>query len=101
MIPTGKNRSTGREVNPSTNLFNAYLTMTKLKSNPGLPGECPAANNLSHDTANNRNFIYKFRSYGAVNTLRLGYKTGQLMLYSEIIAVCSQIHTKHMNTMCG
>jgi len=22
-------------------------------------------------------------------------KTGQLMLYREIIAVCSQIHTKH------
>jgi hypothetical protein len=23
------------------------------------------------------------------------------MLYSEIIAVCSQIHKKHMNTLCG
>jgi len=23
------------------------------------------------------------------------------MLYREIIAVCSQIHTKHMNTVCG
>jgi hypothetical protein len=23
------------------------------------------------------------------------------MLYSEIIAVCSQIHTKHTNTLCG
>jgi hypothetical protein len=23
------------------------------------------------------------------------------MLYSEIIAVCSQIHTKHMNALCG
>jgi hypothetical protein len=23
------------------------------------------------------------------------------MLYSEIIAVCSQIHTKHTNAMCG
>jgi hypothetical protein len=23
------------------------------------------------------------------------------MLYSEIIAVCSEIHTKHINTMCG
>jgi hypothetical protein len=32
--------------------------------------------------------------YCAVNTLRLGYKTSQLMLYREIIAVCSQIHTK-------
>jgi len=23
------------------------------------------------------------------------------MLYREIIAVCSQIHTKHINTFCG
>ena len=23
------------------------------------------------------------------------------MLYSEIIAVCSQIHMKHINTLCG
>jgi len=23
------------------------------------------------------------------------------MLYSEIIAVCSQIHKKHRNTLCG
>jgi hypothetical protein len=23
------------------------------------------------------------------------------MLYSEIIAVCSEIHTKHINTICG
>jgi hypothetical protein len=23
------------------------------------------------------------------------------MLYKEIIAVCSQIHTKHVNTLCA
>ena len=23
------------------------------------------------------------------------------MLYSEIMAVCSEIHTKHINTLCG
>ena len=23
------------------------------------------------------------------------------MLYKEIIAICSQIHTKHINTVCG
>jgi hypothetical protein len=23
------------------------------------------------------------------------------MLYTEIIAVCSQIHKKHINTLCG
>jgi len=28
-------------------------------------------------------------------------KLSQLMLYREIIAVCSEIHTKHTNTLCG
>jgi len=23
------------------------------------------------------------------------------MLYREIIAICSQIHTEHINTLCG
>jgi len=33
--------------------------------------------------------------------LRTHLKTGQLMLYREITAVCSQIHTKLINTLCG
>jgi hypothetical protein len=33
--------------------------------------------------------------------LEIFIKTSQLMLYREIIAVCSQIHTKHINTLCG
>ena len=28
-------------------------------------------------------------------------KTSQLMLCREIMAVCSEIHTKHINTVCG
>ena len=28
-------------------------------------------------------------------------QTSQLMLYREIIAVCSQIHTEHINRVCG
>jgi hypothetical protein len=28
-------------------------------------------------------------------------KTSPLMLYREIIAVCSEIHTEHINTLCG
>ena len=28
-------------------------------------------------------------------------KTSQLMLYREIIVVCFQVHTKHINTLCG
>jgi len=27
-------------------------------------------------------------------------KTSQLMLYREIIAICSEIHTKYINTLC-
>jgi len=33
--------------------------------------------------------------------LRTRLKTSQLVLYREIIAVCSEIHTKHINTLCG
>jgi hypothetical protein len=28
-------------------------------------------------------------------------QTNLLMLYREIIAVCSEIHTKHINKLCG
>ena len=28
-------------------------------------------------------------------------KTNQLMVYREIITVGSEIHTKHINTLCG
>ena len=38
--------------------------------------------------------------YRAVNTVSV-IQTNQLMLYREIIAVCSQIHTKHISTLCG
>ena len=36
-----------------------------------------------------------------ISCLNLCYKTSQLMLYREVISVCSQIHTKHINTVCG
>jgi len=28
-------------------------------------------------------------------------KTSQSMLYRKIVAGCSDIHTKHINTLCG
>ena len=28
-------------------------------------------------------------------------KSSQLILYRDIMAVCSEIHTKHINTVCG
>jgi len=48
-------------------------------------GERPSTNCLSHSQTLSVSVI----------------KTSQLMLYKEIIAVCSQIHTKHTNTLCG
>jgi len=33
--------------------------------------------------------------------LRLGYKTNQLMMYKEIIAVFSEIRKKPITTLCG
>jgi hypothetical protein len=49
----------------------------------------------------NLHYIQRPSLYRAVNTLRIGYKTSQLILYREIIAICSEIHTKHINTLCG
>jgi len=46
-------------------------------------------------------YIQRSIPYRAVTHSLSVIKTGQLMLYSEIIAVCSQIHTKHINTLCG
>ena len=46
-------------------------------------------------------YIQSLSSYRAINTLHISYKTSKLTLYREIIAVCSQIHTKHINTLCG
>ena len=46
--------------------------------------------------------MYKYPVRTAQQTLFVSLiKTSQLMLYREIIAVCSQIHTKHINTLCG
>jgi len=42
---------------------------------------------------------YTYSTHRAGNTLFLGYKTSRLMLYREIVAVCSQIHTKHTYTV--
>ena len=48
-----------------------------------------------------RNYINRSSPYRAVNTICPVIKTSQLMLCREIIAVCSQMHTKHINTLCG
>jgi hypothetical protein len=42
-------------------------------------------------------FQFVLRSKHTVSVI----KTRQLMLCSEIIAVCSHMHTRHTNTLCG
>jgi hypothetical protein len=50
----------------------------------------------------NLNYFWRLSSYRAVNTIRLRCKN-QLAdaVDGEKVAVCSEIHTKHMNTQCG
>jgi hypothetical protein len=49
-----------------------------------------------------RIFIYLLDCSSEVFSYDLSViKTSQLMLYREIIAVCSEIHTKRINTLCG
>jgi hypothetical protein len=48
---TGETRSTRGETCPSANSSTTNPTWTDLRSNPGLRGDRPATNRLSHDTA--------------------------------------------------
>ena len=50
---TGENRRTRRKTCPSATLSTTNPTWT----DPGLRGERPATNRLSHGTANNRNYL--------------------------------------------
>jgi hypothetical protein len=58
----------------------------------------PAVSNWPLQTQINPNCTYRPSPYRAVNTPVSVIKIGQLMLYREIIAVCSEIHTEHTNT---
>ena len=90
MTLTGDNRRTGIGTCPSATLSTIVPTWTDLGSNSGVRGEKPAWVMARPLYCNIK-----------VQALRLCYKSSQLMLYREIIAVCSQIHTKHINTLCG
>jgi len=47
-------------------------------------------------------FVCKAPVRTAQETLSVSViQTSPLILYREIIAVCSEIHTKHINTLCG
>jgi hypothetical protein len=104
MALTGKIRITRRKTCLSAILSTINITVTGLGSTPGLRFVRLATNRLSHGAAIrihiNLNYtkIYPVpRSKHSVSVTN----TSQLMLYREIIAVCSHIHTKHINTLCG
>jgi hypothetical protein len=54
--------------------------------------------NRRRDVADEKIFFPKGSSF--FNFMEI-LKTSQLMLYREIIALCSEIHTKQINTLCG
>jgi hypothetical protein len=81
----GENRSTGRETCHRATTFTVNLTCIDLGSNPVLYRGITARKDLVRT---------------AQKTLSVSViKTSQLMLNSEIIAVCSQMHTKHKYTV--
>jgi hypothetical protein len=55
---------------------------------------------LFHSAKRNVEFVLEMSGKKKFKVSR-GLITSQLMLYREIIAVCSEIHTKHINTVCG
>ena len=59
-------------------------------------GEKPAADRLGHEL---RYITYTDSLHTSRRTQCVSIrKTSQLMLYRGIMAVCSEIHTKHINT---
>ena len=103
MIATGENRSSQREACHIATLSNTNLTLIDLRSNPDLRTERPATNGPRHGRTTTkfrvtRIYNSSFSPYRAVNTISV-IKTSQLMLYREIMAVCSEIHTKHKYTV--
>jgi len=90
MIRRGENGSTRRSNCPIATLPTTYATCTDLQSKPSLRGKKPV-----------EVFYLKIqlvpRSKHSVSVIKIR----QLMLYREIIAVCSEIHTEHINTLCG
>jgi hypothetical protein len=64
MILTGENRITRRKTCPSATLSTTNPTFIEPGANPGLRGERPATNDLSHGTANQAITIKEFSFRG-------------------------------------
>ena len=64
---------------------------------------CNGTENLALNPLKTENSLefYIISPYRAVNNSVSVIKTSQLMLYREIIAVCSAIRLQHINALCG
>jgi len=95
MILTKKNRSTWRKTCP---------TATMSTANPKQDCHRESANGLSPGTTSGKgrsSNIQKNSLHTSQRTQSVFIATAsQLALYTEIIANCSQIHTKHINVLC-
>jgi len=58
---------------------------------------------VNHKTVDRRGFSNGCPAAQLIHCLfcKTSTTVDQLMLYREMIAVCSEIHTKHINTLCG
>jgi hypothetical protein len=61
VIDRGKQTYSGKKTCPNATLSTTNPTWTDPESNPGLRGERPATNRLSHDTAQQNNLPFKDR----------------------------------------
>ena len=100
MILTGGNWSARRKTCPNATFSTSNLIPNDLGSNPHLRGDRPATNCLNSGTARIRKLTSirpKSLARTAQKTLAVSFiKTSQLVLYTEINAVCSQILTFHI-----
>jgi len=83
----------------SANLSSTNPTWTDLGSHGGFRRDTPATDRPSHGTATLKTKIKLYTNIQFVPHSKHSVsdiKTSQLMCYREIIAVCSQIHTKHI-----
>ena len=104
MTLTGENLSNRRKT--CATLFPTVRTRTGSGLKPRFRAEKPSTKRpalVQHLKIKVAPIIFKYPVRTAQKTLSVSVikKTTQLMLYREIIAVCSQIHTKHINTLCG
>jgi hypothetical protein len=84
---TGENQSTRGKTCPNATLSTTNLTWTDLGSNPGLRGESPATNRVSHGTA-------------LKNLLQL--KASENNVNNEQSYMAEHVHVRHLtiNAIC-